>query len=218
DLVGLVCETTTPMLTIACRFHRGRQQLVELLGVQDTDEPLPHARVPERDRPDKTDGMLIHPSELEKMAAKGGFTAQSHSVFRIPIAWHLVMAPKYRSKAFEGKAAEVQRILRSVAEAEGMTVVAVAAEEDHVHVLLRGMTPKTCWSDWIGRWKALTSRQLKAIPGLESFSWQVGYALNSVAGGQQGADEDLKAVEEYIRAQGDQTDESGDEEEASDEL
>ncbi|MBU6427602.1 MAG: IS200/IS605 family transposase [Cyanobacteria bacterium REEB65] len=205
DLVGLVCETTTPMLMIACRFHRGRLQLAELIDVRDTEEPLPNARVPERDRPNKTDGMLIHPSELEKMQAKGGWISQAHSVYRIPVAWHLVTIPKYRARSLEGKAIEVQGILRAVAEAEGMTVLALAAEPDHCHVLLKGMSPKTRWSDFVGRWKAITSRQLKTLPGLEDFRWAVGYSLCSVAGGTQGAEAALAAVEEYILAQGDQS-------------
>jgi len=96
--------------------------------------------------------------------------------------------------------------------AEGMKVIAIAAEPDHVHLLglpggEGGMPPTWQWSRWIGRWKALTSKRLKSLPGLDDFEWQTGYALAAVSGGKQGAQDALAIVEAYVRAQGDQSDE-----------
>lgn len=127
----------------------------------------------------------------------------------MPIAWHITTAPKGRAKAFEGKAREVQAILRAVAEAEGLRVIAVAAESDHIHLLgvpagPGGMPPSWTWARWVGRWKALTSKRLKALSGLEAFEWQTGYSLTSVSGGRQGAEDALAVVRAYIEGQGEQ--------------
>ncbi|MNX94182.1 Transposase IS200 like protein [compost metagenome] len=199
-------------VTIACRWRRGHLVLWEIESCEDVEEPLPEVKLPEpKGKADDVgkDGKLPTMDELDAEARKGGWGALNHSVYRCPIAWHLTTSPKGRAKAFDGRAVEVQAILREVAEAEGLTVIACAAEGDHIHLLglpsgKGGMPPTWVWSRWIGRWKSLTSRRLKSLPGLEAFEWQTGYALTSVAGGKQGAEEALEIVKRYVDAQGDQ--------------
>ncbi|MBM3270029.1 MAG: transposase [Candidatus Sericytochromatia bacterium] len=211
-------------VSAACRFHRGRLVLDHLDEVTDTDAPLPEAKLPQRGRPtNRADGHLPSIDEAEKVSKLGPWGALNHSVYRVPIAWHIVMAPKFRARVFEGRSAEAQAIMRQVAEDEGLEVLAVAAEADHIHLLGRpagkgGMPPNWVWSAWIGRWKATTSRRLKALDGLADFRWQVGYSLCSVAGGRQSAEEALAVVKDYVRGQGDQTHEPDDHEAAADEA
>lgn len=203
-------------VTIACRWRRGHLVFWEIESCEDVDAPLPEVKLPEpkakADNEGK-DGKLPTMDELDAEARKGGWGALHHSVYRCPIAWHLTTSPKGRAKVFEGRAVEVQAILREVAEAEGLTVIACAAEGDHIHLLglpsgKGGMPPTWTWSRWIGRWKALTSRRLKSIPGLEAFDWQTGYALTAVSGGKQGAADALEIVKRYVEAQGDQGDDN----------
>lgn len=180
-------------------------------------EPMPEVQIPElksKDVAEKKDGQLPSMEDLEKATAGDGWGSLNHCKYRAPMAWHLTTSPKYRAKSFEGRAAEVQAILREVAEAEGLRVIALAAESDHIHLLglpagTGGMPPSWTWSRWVGRWKALTSKRLKALPGLEDFTWQVGYALTSVNGGKQGAEAALEVVRAYVEAQGDQGAEEG---------
>jgi REP element-mobilizing transposase RayT len=211
-------------ITAVCRFHRGRPVLDHFDEVTDTDAALPETKLPQRGRPtNRADGHLPSIDEAEKASKLGPWGSLNHSVYRVPIAWHIVMAPKYRARMFEGRSAEAQAIMRQVAVEEGLEVLAVAAEADHIHLLGRpagkgGMKPTWTWSAWIGRWKAATSRRLKTLDGLEEFRWQVGYSICSVAGGRQSAEEALAVVRDYITKQGDQTDEPDDHEAAEDEA
>lgn len=196
-------------ITLIAGWRYGRLSVIEVEGVRLVEDPMPEVKLPEA-KPTEAksqDGKLPTLDELEMAAREGGWGNLNHSVYRIPTPFHLTTSPKCRTKAFEGRAVEVQAILREVAEAEGLTVIAVAAEADHIHLLgvpagAGGMPPSWQWSRWVGRWKALTSRRLKALPGLAEFEWQTGYALTSVHGGRQGAEDALEVVRRYVEAQG----------------
>lgn len=197
-------------VTLLATWRRGRLTWVELESRAACDEPLPEVNLPEPKGSDaaKQGGKLSTMDELDKAARDSGWGSLNHSKYRCPIAWHLTTSPKFRAKLFAGRAAEVQAIVREVAEAEGLRVIAAAAEVDHLHLLgvpkgKGGMPPTWVWSSWIGRFKARTSQRLKGLPGLEDFQWQVGYALTAVSGGRQGAEEALEVVKRYVESQGD---------------
>ena len=207
--LGVVTEGDR--LTLRAGWSRGRLTWMEVEAQEACEDPLPEVKLPEpKDKETASqDGKLPTMAELDKAAREGGWGALNHSVYRFPVPVHITMAPKGRAKLFEGKAIEVQGIMREVAESEGLRVIACASEGDHIHLLgmpagKGGMPPTWQWSRWVGRWKALTSRRLKSLPGLEDFQWQTGYAINSVTGGKQGAEEALTIVRRYVEAQGDQ--------------
>lgn len=210
----LVQVAATDRVTLLASWRRGHLRWLEVEDRAACTEPMPEVTLPEpkpKDPAGKNDGQLPTMAELEKATSGDGWGSLNHCRFRAPMAWHLTTSPKYRAKSFAGRAAEVQAILREVAEAEGFDVIAIAAESDHVHLLglpkgRGGMPPNWTWSRWVGRWKALTSKKLKALPGLEDFQWQVGYALTSVNGGKQGAEAALEVVRAYVEAQGHQDD------------
>lgn len=213
----------TDRVTLRASWRRGHLRWLEVESRGSCTEPMPEVTLPDPKSKDdvakQADGQLPNLKELEKATAGDGWGSLNHCKYRAPMAWHLTTSPKYRAKSFAGRAAEVQDILREVAEAEGLRVIAVAAEADHIHLLglpqgKGGMPPNWIWSRWVGRWKALTSKKLKALPGLEDFTWQVGYAITSVNGGKQGAEEALAVVRAYVEAQGDQGIEEGDEDQA----
>lgn len=203
-------------VTVSCQWRRGHLALWEIESCEDSDEPLPEIKMPEpkaKAEVNGIDGKLPTMDELDAEVRKGGWGALNHSVYRFPVPVHITMAPKGRAKLFEGKATEVQGIMREVAESEGLRVIACASEGDHIHLLgmpagKGGMPPTWQWSRWVGRWKALTSRRFKSLPGLEEFQWQTGYAITSVSGGKQGAEEALEIVKRYVEAQGDQSDDN----------
>lgn len=197
------------MADLACRWADSRLVVERVIQTQPCSDPLPE--IPQKNTPNETqrDGQLPTLDELNQQAQGEGWGHLNHSAYRVPIAWHITSAPKGRAKAFEGKGREVQAILRTVAEAEGLRVIAVAAEPDHVHLLglpagPGGMPPSWTWSRWVGRFKALSSRKLKTLPGLQDFEWQTGYAITAVSGGRQGAEEALAVVKAYVEGQGDQ--------------
>lgn len=200
--VGVLAE-------LVCRWSDSRLVVERVLGVEGCDEPLPKLPQMSASEQGEKDGQLPTIDELNKQSKGEGWGHLNHSAFRVPIAWHLTTAPKGRAKAFEGKGREVQAILRAVAEAEGLRVIAVAVESDHIHLLglpagPGGMPPSWTWARWVGRFKALTSKRLKSLPGLEAFEWQTGYALTSVSGGRQGAEDALAVVRAYVEGQGEQ--------------
>lgn len=213
DLLGV---SETDRVTLLANWKRGRLNWTDVESIEKTDEPMPKIELPDpkgKD-PSKQDGKLPTMSELDKQSREGGWGALNHSVYRFNVPVHVTFSPKCRAKLFEGRAAEVQAICREVAESEGLNVIALAAESDHLHVLgipegAGGQPPTWVWSTWIGRFKALTSKRLKSLPGLEEFSWQVGYALTSVAGGKQGAEQALELVKRYVEKQGVQDDLQG---------
>lgn len=209
--LGVVSEGDR--LTLRAGWSRGRLIWMEVEAQEACEDPLPEVKLPEPNGKETAsqDGKLPTMAELDKAAREGGWGALNHSVYRFPVPVHITMAPKGRAKLFEGKASEVQAIMREVAEAEGLMVIACASEGDHIHLLgipdgKGGMPPTWQWSRWVGRWKALTSRRLKSLPGLEGFQWQTGYAITSVTGGKQGGEEALEIVRRYVEAQGDQGD------------
>lgn len=197
------------MADLACRWSDSRLFVERVIDTQPCSDPLPE--LPQQHTPDlaEKDGQLPILDDLNKQSQGEGWGHLNHSAYRVPIAWHITTAPKGRAKAFEGKAREVQAILRAVAEAEGLRVISVAAESDHIHLLglpagPGGMPPSWTWARWVGRFKALSSKRLKSLPGLETFEWQTGYSLTSVSGGRQGAEEALTVVRAYVEGQGDQ--------------
>jgi REP element-mobilizing transposase RayT len=208
-----------------CRFHRGRLTLDYFETITDSDGPLPEGVLPARYTQVLTGEKqrMTSLNDLDKDARRREWGSLNHCVYRVPIAWHLTTSPKYRRPVFDGIAAEVQAIVREVAEQEGLKVIALAAEPDHLHLLgipegPGGMRPTWCWSSWIGRFKALTSKKLKTLPGLSDFQWQVGYALTCVAGGKQSQEEALEVVKRYVEGQGDQTEPIEDREGVTDEV
>jgi REP element-mobilizing transposase RayT len=199
------------MVTAVCRFHRGRLELDYFDEIEDSSEPMPAKSLPERYTKVLMGETKRLPSfkDLDVDGKKKGWGSLNHCVFRHSVPVHITMASKRREAVFESCAADAQQIMREVAESEGVTVLAIAAEVDHIHLLIvvagEGGTPPTwVWSSWIGRWKALTSKKLKEIPGLEGFTWQTGYAITSVSGGKQSAESALEVVRAYIANQGDQ--------------
>lgn len=211
--LGMVSEGDA--LQVALTWKYGRLTLSEIENhlTADLAGPMPEVQLPDP-KPkgaSSKDGKLPTMDDLDKAAREGEWGALNHSVYRFQVPVHITMSPKYRAKSFEGRAVEVQAICREVAEAEGLSVIALAAEDDHLHLLgipagKGGCPPTWQWSRWIGRFKALTSKKLKDIPGLETFQWQVGYALTAVHGGKQSSEESLEVVKRYVMAQGDQED------------
>lgn len=199
------------LIRVAATWRYGRLVLFEVESIEEMVGEVPEVKIPER-KAKNPDGQLPSLDQLDRHTQDAGWGALNHSRYRCAVPFHLTCSPKRRNKSFEGRAAEVQALLRGVAEAEDLKVTAIAAEPDHVHLLGLpggdgGMPPTWQWSRWIGRWKSLTSKLLKSLPGLEDFEWQTGYALAAVGGGKQGAQDALAIVEAYVRAQGDQSNE-----------
>lgn len=198
---------------VALTWKYGRLTLAEIEDhvTADLAGPMPEVKLPEPN-PKGTvskDGKLPTMDELDKAAREGEWGSLNHSVYRFQVPVHITMCPKYRAKSFEGRATEVQAICREVAETEGFSVIAIAAESDHIHLLgipsgAGGMPPTWIWSRWVGRFKALTSKRLKSLTGLEDFQWQTGYAITSVNGGRQSSEESLDVVKRYVMSQGHQ--------------
>lgn len=211
--LGMVYEGDA--LQVALTWKYGRLTLSEIEEHINADlaGPMPEVRLPDlKPKGASTkDGKLPTMDDLDKAAREGEWGALNHSVYRFQVPVHITMSPKYRAKSFEGRAIEVQAICREVAEAEGLNVIALAAEDDHLHLLgipagKGGCPPTWQWSRWVGRFKALTSKKLKSLPGLETFQWQVGYALTAVHGGKQSSEESLEVVKRYVMSQGRQED------------
>lgn len=211
--LGMVSEGDA--LQVALTWKYGRLTLSEIENHINAElaGPMPKVQLPDP-KPkgaNSKDGKLPTMDELDKAAREGEWGALNHSVYRFQVPVHITMSPKYRAKSFEGRAIEVQAICREVAEAEGLNVIALAAEDDHLHLLgipagKGGCPPTWQWSRWVGRFKALTSKKLKSLPGLETFQWQVGYALTAVHGGKQSSEESLEVVKRYVMSQGRQED------------
>ncbi|MNR82474.1 Transposase IS200 like protein [compost metagenome] len=205
-------------LQVALTWKYGRLTLTEIEEhiTADLAGPMPEVKLPEAKPKDASskDGKLPTMDELDKTARESEWGSLNHSVYRFQVPVHITMSPKYRAKSLEGRAIEVQTICREVAEAEGLNVIALAAEDDHLHLLglpagKGGCPPTWQWSRWVGRFKALTSKRLKALPGLEAFQWQTGYALTAVHGGKQSSEESLEVVRRYVMSQGHQEDQEG---------
>lgn len=202
----LSLATDACQLTILCRFHRGMLHLDAIEAIVDCADPLPEARLPQRKiaAANNADGKLPSMEDLNKSVNEGGWASLNHSVYRFQVPVHVTFSPKYRAKMLLGREVEAQLILRQVIEAEGVEAVAVAVENgDHVHLLLRhpgaGTPPTWCWSKFVGRIKALTSKRFKSFD--TEFAWQTGFAITAVHGGRQGAETALSIVKSYVEKQ-----------------
>lgn len=215
--LGMVSEGDAIQVALTWKYGRLTLSEVENHITADLAGPMPEVQLPNpkpKPKPkgaSSKDGNLPSMDELDKAAREGGWGALNHSVYRFQVPVHITMSPKYRAKSFEGRAIDVQAICREVAEAEGLNIIALAAEVDHLHLLgipagKGGCPPTWQWSRWVGRFKALTSKRLKSLPGLETFQWQVGYALTAVHGGKQSSEESLEVVKRYVMSQGRQED------------
>jgi REP element-mobilizing transposase RayT len=224
DDLARLCEGDAVQVAATWRYGRlTATEVEEHTPADEVGEPVPEVRLPDvkpkvQDAANQ-DGKLPTMDELDKAAREGEWGALNHSVYRFMVPVHVTFSPKRRAKVFAGRAAEVQQVCREVAEAEGLNVIALAAEEDHLHLLglpsgKGGCPPTWQWARWVGRFKALTSKKLKALPGLEAFQWQTGYAITAVHGGRQGAEQALEVVKRYVEGQGVQEAHQDDQEEA----
>ena len=79
----------------------------------------------------------------------------SHSKWRCK--YHIVFAPKYRRQAIYGKLkADIGKILRTLCERKGVTIIAAECCPDHIHMLVE-IPPHTSVSEFMGYLKSKSS-------------------------------------------------------------
>ena len=122
----------------------------------------------------------------------------SHSKWRCK--YHIVFAPKYRRQAIYGKLkADIGKILRTLCERKGVTIIAAECCPDHIHMLVE-ILPHTSVSEFMGYLKSKSSlmifdrhANLKYKYGNRHF-WCRGYYVDTVGKYEN-------AIKEYIRNQ-----------------
>ena len=101
------------------------------------------------------------------------------------VVYHLIWCPKRRRKVLVGAIkARLEQLMREVASEHGWTILELAIQPDHVHVLLRG-DPYTAPSDIARLMKGRSSRVLREefpelvkLPSLWTHSFFVSTAGN----------------------------------------
>jgi putative transposase len=101
------------------------------------------------------------------------------------VVYHLIWCPKRRRKVLVGAIkARLEQLMREVASEHGWTILELAIQPDHVHVLLRG-DPYTAPSDIARLMKGRSSRVLREefpelvkLPSLWTHSFFVSTASN----------------------------------------
>lgn len=122
----------------------------------------------------------------------------SHSKWRCK--YHIVFAPKYRRQVIYGKLkADIGKILRTLCERKGVTIIAAECCPDHIHMLVE-IPPHTSVSEFMGYLKSKSSlmifdrhANLKYKYGNRHF-WCRGYYVDTVGKYEN-------AIKEYIRNQ-----------------
>ena len=114
--------------------------------------------------------------------------------------YHIVFAPKYRSKVFfEEKRLEIGAILRELCRWKGVEIVEAEVCPDHVHMLLE-IPPKMSVSGFMGFLKGKSSLMIYQKWGNMKFKyrnrqfWCRGYYVDTVG-------KNTKAIKEYISNQ-----------------
>ena len=123
----------------------------------------------------------------------------AHTKHRLCI--HLVWVPKYRRRVLEGPvAARLEVLLRQAAEINRWQVHELAAQPDHVHLLLQ-IRPTEDVSSVVNLLKGGTSRVLRAeFPDLREFLWGDSFWADGYFAESVGQVEEA-VVSRYIREQ-----------------
>jgi putative transposase len=116
--------------------------------------------------------------------------------------YHLVFVPKYRFKILEGQiAAKVESCIRAFSEQNGVEIIELNVQIDHVHILAM-IPPKLSVSDYAGIVKGRTAirifnhfKNLKEKTYWGNHFWTRGYCVDTV-----GLDEEM--IRKYINYQG----------------
>lgn len=79
------------------------------------------------------DGLHVYNDSMKENGLQVGKTRYTHCT----IAYHLVWIPKYRRRILTGEVQkETKRLLQECCEQQGMTLLAVETDEDHIHVFV----------------------------------------------------------------------------------
>ena len=114
--------------------------------------------------------------------------------------YHVVFAPKYRRKVFNGdKRLEIGQILRQLCNWKGVNIINAEVCPDHVHMLIE-IPPKMSVSSFMGYLKGKSSLMIYEKWGNMKFKyrnrefWCRGYYVDTVG-------KNTKAIDEYISNQ-----------------
>ena len=127
------------------------------------------------------------------------FKKLAHSLYECK--YHIVFCPKYRYKILQGEVREyvTQQIYRLCNQKDGVEVLEVNVQEDHVHVVL-SVPPKYAVSELMGFLKGkLALRLFDRFPALRKrywgqHVWSRGYCVSTV-----GLDEER--IRKYVKWQ-----------------
>jgi putative transposase len=127
------------------------------------------------------------------------FKKLAHSLYECK--YHIVFCPKYRYKILQGEVREyvTQQIYRLCNQKDGVEVLEVNVQEDHVHVVL-SVPPKYAVSELMGFLKGkLALRLFDRFPALRKrywgqHVWTRGYCVSTV-----GLDEER--IRKYVKWQ-----------------
>ncbi len=79
------------------------------------------------------DGLHVYNSSMKENSLQVGKTRYTHYT----IAYHLVWLPKYRRRILSGEVQkETKRLIQECCEQQGLTLLAVETDEDHIHVFV----------------------------------------------------------------------------------
>ena len=115
--------------------------------------------------------------------------------------YHIVWVPKYRFKVLSGKVgAEVERCIRAFSAQQGVEIIELNIQIDHVHILAM-IPPKLSISSYVGMVKGRSAirvlnkfKNLKEKPYWGNHFWARGYCVDTVG-------LDLAMVRKYVKYQ-----------------
>ena len=128
------------------------------------------------------------------------FKKLAHSLYECK--YHVVFCPKYRYKIMQDEVAKyiTQQIYRLSSQKDGVEVVEVNVQKDHVHLVVM-VPPKLAISDLMGRVKGQTAmkifnqyRELRKKPYWGNHFWSKGYCVDSIG-------LDAEMIRKYVRYQ-----------------
>ncbi len=113
------------------------------------------------------------------------FKKLSHSLWHCQ--YHIVWVPKYRFRILKGAvASEVEHCIRAFSQQQGVEIVEMNIQPDHVHILVM-IPPKISVSNYVGTVKGRSAirvfnkfRQLKEKPYWGNHFWVRGYCVDTV--------------------------------------
>ena len=121
------------------------------------------------------------------------YAHDGHSVHLV--VYHIIWCPKRRRKVLVGPIPTLlEQIVREVAAEHDWTVIELAIQPDHVHLLV-GLKATHCLADVMRELKKASSEWVHQQIGLRTFAWQEGYAAFTVSAPTR------PAVQKYIANQ-----------------